>query len=208
MWISFVCTLIGRSSKDRSCLCVLELHTHVCIFLYLDHKITVRHGITYCNPMNHYFLHSIRSWSSEGCNTTKVNNHVTQCECNHLTNFAILMRPYTEVNILNKNSEANCPKVFFNHFKIERLCLIFAIICRVCFVYFCDLGERRWRLNSDLIDWLLHYRGSFNSYILHIHHFMEVFMFVRILFHCFMGSKLCKLNTELFPSYLTISLLF
>ncbi|XP_048765393.2 adhesion G-protein coupled receptor F3-like isoform X7 [Ostrea edulis] len=39
---------------------------------------------------------TLRSWSSEGCNTTKVNNHVTKCECDHLTNFAILMRPYAE----------------------------------------------------------------------------------------------------------------
>lgn len=39
---------------------------------------------------------TLRSWSSEGCNTTKVNGHVTRCECDHLTNFAILMRPYRE----------------------------------------------------------------------------------------------------------------
>ncbi|XP_061176826.1 uncharacterized protein LOC133185543 isoform X2 [Saccostrea echinata] len=37
---------------------------------------------------------TVGSWSSEGCNTTRVNNHVTKCECDHLTNFAILMRPY------------------------------------------------------------------------------------------------------------------
>nr|XP_022291423.1 uncharacterized protein LOC111102827 [Crassostrea virginica]XP_022291424.1 uncharacterized protein LOC111102827 [Crassostrea virginica] len=54
---------------------------------------------------------TLGSWSSEGCNTTKVNNHVTQCQCNHLTNFAILMRPYnqeTEDGLLSLISLIGC----------------------------------------------------------------------------------------------------
>ncbi|XP_062574162.1 adhesion G protein-coupled receptor B1-like isoform X2 [Saccostrea cucullata] len=34
-------------------------------------------------------------WSEEGCKVNSTNNKRTVCQCNHLTNFAILMRPYT-----------------------------------------------------------------------------------------------------------------
>ncbi|XP_062601623.1 adhesion G protein-coupled receptor L1-like [Saccostrea cucullata] len=34
-------------------------------------------------------------WSEEGCRVNSTNNKRTVCQCNHLTNFAILMRPYT-----------------------------------------------------------------------------------------------------------------
>ncbi|XP_062590262.1 titin-like isoform X6 [Saccostrea cucullata] len=38
-------------------------------------------------------------WSEEGCKVNSTNNKRTVCQCNHLTNFAILMRPYTPVRI-------------------------------------------------------------------------------------------------------------
>ena len=30
-------------------------------------------------------------WSSSGCTLIKVVNNIAECECNHLTNFALLM---------------------------------------------------------------------------------------------------------------------
>lgn len=36
-------------------------------------------------------------WSSEGCSTNSTEGGATVCLCNHTTNFAILMRPYTPV---------------------------------------------------------------------------------------------------------------
>uniref|UniRef100_A0A8W8P2Q2 Uncharacterized protein n=1 Tax=Magallana gigas TaxID=29159 RepID=A0A8W8P2Q2_MAGGI len=37
-------------------------------------------------------------WSEEGCIVKQTNRRKTVCHCNHLTNFAILMRPYTQVS--------------------------------------------------------------------------------------------------------------
>jgi hypothetical protein len=34
-------------------------------------------------------------WSNEGCKVVASNSTVTVCECNHLTNFAVVMRPAT-----------------------------------------------------------------------------------------------------------------
>ncbi|XP_061181184.1 adhesion G protein-coupled receptor B1-like [Saccostrea echinata] len=38
---------------------------------------------------------TLNKWSSKGCRVNSTNNKRTVCQCNHLTNFAILMRPYT-----------------------------------------------------------------------------------------------------------------
>ncbi|XP_078327350.1 adhesion G protein-coupled receptor B1-like isoform X2 [Crassostrea virginica] len=39
---------------------------------------------------------TINKWSEQGCKLVKRDTKETVCECNHLTNFAILMRPYSE----------------------------------------------------------------------------------------------------------------
>nr|XP_022310794.1 uncharacterized protein LOC111116095 [Crassostrea virginica] len=39
---------------------------------------------------------TINKWSEQGCKLVKRDTKGTVCECNHLTNFAILMRPYSE----------------------------------------------------------------------------------------------------------------
>ena len=36
-------------------------------------------------------LDNFGGWSSEGCKLIKVANNVAECECNHLTNFALLI---------------------------------------------------------------------------------------------------------------------
>ncbi|XP_061181254.1 adhesion G protein-coupled receptor B1-like [Saccostrea echinata] len=38
---------------------------------------------------------TLHKWSEKGCKLNSTNNKRTICHCNHLTNFAILMRPYT-----------------------------------------------------------------------------------------------------------------
>lgn len=37
------------------------------------------------------FSDFVGHWSDEGCEVKSSNEHNTTCECNHLTNFAILM---------------------------------------------------------------------------------------------------------------------
>ncbi|XP_061181286.1 latrophilin-like protein LAT-2 isoform X2 [Saccostrea echinata] len=39
--------------------------------------------------------YTINKWSEKGCKVNSTNTKRTVCQCNHLTNFAILMRPYT-----------------------------------------------------------------------------------------------------------------
>ena len=39
--------------------------------------------------LNEYLL--ILEWTTEGCVTAEVNGSVVTCNCNHLTNFAILV---------------------------------------------------------------------------------------------------------------------
>ena len=36
-------------------------------------------------------------WSTDGCVVTQTGENFTNCRCNHLTNFAILVRPYQTV---------------------------------------------------------------------------------------------------------------
>ncbi|XP_061181185.1 adhesion G-protein coupled receptor D1-like [Saccostrea echinata] len=38
---------------------------------------------------------TINKWSKKGCKVNSTNTKRTVCQCSHLTNFAILMRPYT-----------------------------------------------------------------------------------------------------------------
>ena len=38
-------------------------------------------------------------WSTDGCVVTQTGENFTNCRCNHLTNFAILVRPYQTVRV-------------------------------------------------------------------------------------------------------------
>ena len=43
-------------------------------------------------------FHFSQGWSSEGCRVTGSNDTGTLCECNHMTNFAILMSSDRQVS--------------------------------------------------------------------------------------------------------------
>ncbi|XP_070189464.1 adhesion G protein-coupled receptor B1-like [Littorina saxatilis] len=51
-------------------------------------------------------------WSTKGCRVTKSHSTMTVCECDHLTNFAVLMSPYRPANevanVLNVFSIVGC----------------------------------------------------------------------------------------------------
>ncbi|XP_020288544.1 latrophilin Cirl-like isoform X3 [Pseudomyrmex gracilis] len=43
------------------------------------------------NPTCAFWDYTLSSWADEGCKVIKTNKTHTECECNHLTNFAVLM---------------------------------------------------------------------------------------------------------------------
>ncbi|XP_030850590.1 uncharacterized protein LOC105444772 isoform X3 [Strongylocentrotus purpuratus] len=43
------------------------------------------------NPQCVYWEYSTNAWSSDGCDMTNTSKTHTECQCNHLTNFAVLM---------------------------------------------------------------------------------------------------------------------
>ncbi|GBO21668.1 hypothetical protein AVEN_181816-1, partial [Araneus ventricosus] len=43
------------------------------------------------NPLCVFWDYQIRSWSTEGCWLKYTNQSHTVCQCNHLTNLAIIM---------------------------------------------------------------------------------------------------------------------
>ncbi|XP_053392668.1 sushi, von Willebrand factor type A, EGF and pentraxin domain-containing protein 1-like isoform X2 [Mercenaria mercenaria] len=54
------------------------------------------------NPLCNFWNESETAWDRKGCNFTPSSSSETVCECNHLTNFAILMSPWEEENVDTK----------------------------------------------------------------------------------------------------------
>ena len=46
-----------------------------------------------------YFTSASGKWSTGGCRKVSSNKTMTVCQCDHLTNFAVLMSPYTPVRV-------------------------------------------------------------------------------------------------------------
>ncbi|KAK7107197.1 hypothetical protein V1264_015154 [Littorina saxatilis] len=63
-------------------------------------------------------------WSSNGCRVKESNSNMTVCECDHLTNFAVLMSPFRPANevadVLNVFSIVGC--------SISIFCLILTLV--------------------------------------------------------------------------------
>lgn len=79
---------------------------HVCLFFHTQNEIKTKifNNHTYCKIFSwHLFLtrelclHLTSKWTEEGCKVNQSDHERTVCQCNHLTNFAILMRPYSPV---------------------------------------------------------------------------------------------------------------
>lgn len=71
---------------------ILGLHYEVCFPIDYPLLIII---IRYLFFYQHHFLISLHrsfsAWSEEGCHIHLTNRTHTVCECNHLTNFAVLM---------------------------------------------------------------------------------------------------------------------
>ncbi|XP_062591908.1 uncharacterized protein LOC134253398 [Saccostrea cucullata] len=55
----------------------------------------VRLGEANCVFWSYSIFNNSGGWSTEGCSMNSTENGVSVCLCNHTTNFAVLMRPYT-----------------------------------------------------------------------------------------------------------------
>ncbi|KAK7107190.1 hypothetical protein V1264_015148 [Littorina saxatilis] len=109
--------------------------------LTFDH-ITDNFTSTSCQFLN-FSASAEGIWSTNDCRVTESNSTMTVCECDHLTNFAVLMSPYrpvTEIaNVLNVFSIVGC--------SISIFCLILTLV-----IYFI-----LWRhVRSDRSKLLLH----------------------------------------------------
>ncbi|XP_060583875.1 uncharacterized protein LOC132740036 [Ruditapes philippinarum] len=68
-------------------------------------------------------------WGNNGCKVKRSDNYKTVCECDHLTNFAILMSPWTKENVETEAiriiSIVGC--------SISMLCLIITMLTHICY---------------------------------------------------------------------------
>ncbi|XP_061177713.1 uncharacterized protein LOC133186491 [Saccostrea echinata] len=60
-----------------------------------NREVRVVEGEADCVYWDYTLFDNAGGWSTEGCFMNSTENGVTVCLCNHTTNFAVLMRPYT-----------------------------------------------------------------------------------------------------------------
>ncbi|XP_035686931.1 adhesion G-protein coupled receptor G6-like isoform X2 [Branchiostoma floridae] len=66
--------------------------------LYDPVQVNFRRLITTGTPVCVFWDTSINDWSREGCQLASDQNDIITCECNHLTNFAVLMDIYGNID--------------------------------------------------------------------------------------------------------------
>ncbi|KAH3815535.1 hypothetical protein DPMN_144063 [Dreissena polymorpha] len=83
--------------------CSISNESHI---LTLPIILTFEHGqANYFNPSCNYWKFSRPGyWASDGCSVRArdSDDSITVCECNHLTNFAVLMSPLVEADVTSK----------------------------------------------------------------------------------------------------------
>ncbi|XP_052242564.1 adhesion G protein-coupled receptor B3-like [Dreissena polymorpha] len=67
-------------------------------------------------------------WASDGCRVRESNNSFTVCECDHLTNFAVLMSPFVEAD----SESIPLRVVSIVGIGLSMLCLLITILIHVC----------------------------------------------------------------------------
>ena len=65
-------------------------------------RVTLRHLVAenMTSPVCVFWDFEEHSWSDSGCRVAFTNGSITTCECDHLTNFALLMRPVEEGEVI------------------------------------------------------------------------------------------------------------
>lgn len=78
----------GSLSKLKS---IHTLYDTVSFQLYFNKDFICNVNVIYFDVFNLNLCREVGDWSQEGCSLKEVNNTHVTCQCDHLTNFAVLM---------------------------------------------------------------------------------------------------------------------
>ncbi|KAL4240964.1 hypothetical protein ACF0H5_001746 [Mactra antiquata] len=137
---------------------------------HLDDKSNIKRMCSFWNI-------TINAWSDKGCVAVYNGSKKTICQCNHLTNFAILMSPWTEKNVISQAMDIisiiGCSVsllgllitviihiVLWRHLKSDRVVLLMNLSVALIVSYCLFIGGVDRTENEDLctvIAVLLHY---------------------------------------------------
>ncbi|XP_075219234.1 latrophilin Cirl-like isoform X6 [Lycorma delicatula] len=122
--------------------------------IQLDQPVTVclRHLVTdnLTNPTCVFWDYTMSAWSEDGCRIASTNETHTICQCNHLTNFAILMD--VQATYLPPSHQMALQVITYIGCIISVICLILAIIT---FQLFRGLKSDRTTIHKNLCMCLL-----------------------------------------------------
>ena len=93
-------------------------------------KITLKHlrTVNVSRPVCVYWDYSSQTWSNGGCHLITSNTTHTQCQCDHLTNFALIFNVHSEF-IAEEGVHAKQLKyITYIGFTISILCMVLTII--------------------------------------------------------------------------------
>ncbi|XP_065351945.1 latrophilin Cirl isoform X3 [Cloeon dipterum] len=102
------------------------------------------------NPTCVFWDYTMSAWSSEGCEVEATNRTHTECKCNHLTNFAILMDVHE--TLLAPTHEAYLRILTYIGCAIS---IIFLLLTIITFQFFRNLKSDRTTIHKNLCFCLL-----------------------------------------------------
>ena len=125
--------------------------------------------------------HSLDSgeWSSEGIKTISYNQSGVHCECNHLTNFAVLISPYVAVCYFQFQNPLKSTFCYSHRFYLIRI------------LFFIVLGGNTWRYTYiDNNHWMFVVNSWMHHYDLSLLFMLEV---SELISHISLGRSLCNI---------------
>ncbi|XP_076445185.1 uncharacterized protein LOC143283056 isoform X2 [Babylonia areolata] len=153
---------------------------------------------------------TVGEWSGSGCRVTSVNATVATCQCDHLTNFAVLVSPYrhksTLADVLNVFSIVGCGvsifcllltiiiyRVFWRYVKSDRSVILMNLCVMLILAYvtfLAGVNRVQYKLACTVVAVLLHYLWLVVFFLM-LCEGLDIFVSVVIVFPT--KSVLCKL---------------
>ena len=107
-------------------------------------------------PQCVYWDYVSNAWSEDGCHAVMSNVTHTQCSCNHLTNFALLMSHSTDHiapsnSLVPKSQAAKTTKssVFSKHMIHTTVASVSALILVIGIIFFIVMAWKRFKVSSQ-----------------------------------------------------------